>query len=329
MPRLAITTGSGTVENAWDLVGAVTWSGSKERAARSLEFDLAVSQLDPGLPAVECPVGSVVSLWGDSGEGLFQGVAVSRTLDDSSLTMPVTAHDRGMYLAGNEATVKVRDETAEGAVARICGQYGVSVGELAQTGVPLRRKFTGVSLWQIVTTLYTLASQTTGRQYMARMEWDQLVVRERREDDESLVIRPGSNLLTSSTTESMENMVNSVGIYDSDGQRITTVQEGEAVALYGLMERSLTQRTGTDAWAQARQLLEEGGLERTITVSCLGDTRLTTGRTVVVRQPETGLSGVFWIDADTHMWKNSGYTVRLTLNLRNVMYTANAGGELK
>ena len=70
---LKLTHGKTTVENAWGLVGSVTWSGDKQRAARTLTFELAASQEDPNLPAVECPAGTIASLWGDDGAPLFQG----------------------------------------------------------------------------------------------------------------------------------------------------------------------------------------------------------------------------------------------------------------
>lgn len=328
MPVLKLTSGSKTVENAWGLAGGVVWSGDKQRAARTLSFDLAVSQADPNLPAVDCPVGAMVSLWDDDGSPLFQGVAVSRTLSDNRPSMAVTSMDRGLYLSGNQGTLQVRGETPEAAVRRLCQSYGIPVGELAATGVAVRRKFSGIDLWRIITTLYTLASQQTGRQYLARFEWDQLTVRERSEQGESLVIRPRSNLLTSSTTQSIESMVNSVGIYDADGVRLSTVRDQDAVDLYGLLERHITQRTGEDARAEAKRLLEENGVDEKVTVTCLGDPRLTTGKTVVVRQPATGLSGIFWIDADKHTWEDGGWTSQLTLNLRNVMYASESGGEL-
>lgn len=328
MPVLKLTSGSKTVENAWGLAGGVVWSGDKQRAARTLSFDLAVSQADPNLPAVDCPVGAMVSLWDDDGSPLFQGVAVTRTLSDNRPTMAVTAMDRGLYLSGNQGTMQVRGETPEAAVRRLCQSYGIPVGELAATGVAVRRKFSGIDLWRIITTLYTLASRQTGRQYLARFEWDKLTVRVRSEQSENLVIRPRSNLLTSSTTQSIENMVNSVGIYDTDGVRLSTVRDQSAVDLYGLLEQHITQREGEDAQTEAKRLLEENGFEQTVTVSCLGDPQLTTGKTVVVRQPATGLSGVFWIDADKHVWEDGGWTTQLTLNLRNVMYTSESGGEL-
>lgn len=326
--KLTITSDGVTVENAWELADQVVWSGDKGRAARSLSFRLAVSQLDPNLPAVSCPVGAIVSFWGDDGEPLFQGTVVSRSLSDSSPMAELSCLDRGMYLAGNQGTLKVRRETPEAAVARLCRQYGIPTGELAATGAAVSRKFSGADLWSIVTTLYTLAARQTGKQYLARFEWDKLTVRERTEVGESLVIRPGSNLLTSSTTESMEDLVTSVGIFSPEGQRLATVREGDAAERWGLLERHITQREGEDARAEALAILKEYGMAQDITVTALGDTGLTTGRTVVVRQSATGLAGVAWIESDTHTWSGGQHTVRLVLSLRNIMYESEAGGEL-
>lgn len=326
---LTITSGSTTVENAWGLVGNVVWSGDKQRAARTLTFDLATSQTDPNLPAVECPVGATVSYWDDNRTPVFQGQVVTRELADTEAMIPVVAHDRGRFLVGNDGTEKIRDETPEAAVARICRAYGIPVGQLAATGVPVRRKFVHTSLWNIVTSLYTLASRQTGQQYMARFEWDKLVVSVRSESAENLVIQPQSNLLTSRTVESIEDMRNSVGIYDQDGNRLSTVRDEDAAALYGLLEKHITQQEGQDARREAEQILREQGLSQTISVSCMGDLRLTTGRTVVVRQPVTGLSGVLWIESDQHVWNGGNYTTNLTLSLRNLMYETETGSELK
>ena len=93
------------------------------------------------------------------------------------------------------------------------------------------------------------------------------------------------------------------------------------------MERHITQQEGkeADAAASAGKLLEDGRLQKTVTVNVLGDVSLLTGETVVVREARTGLAGVFWIDADNHTWKNNNYYAKLTLNCRNVMAAASAG----
>ena len=78
-----------------------------------------------------------------------------------------------------------------------------------------------------------------------------------------------------------------------------------------------------------KKILADGKLQKTVTVNVLGDMSLLTGEPVVVREGKTGLTGIFWIDADVHTWKNKNYYTKLTLNCRNVMATADAGSEVK
>ena len=41
------------------------------------------------------------------------------------------------------------------------------------------------------------------------------------------------------------------------------------------------------------------------------------------------MSGLFWIDADAHTWKNGQYFCKLTLNFRNLLDETSAGSEIK
>lgn len=74
-------------------------------------------------------------------------------------------------------------------------------------------------------------------------------------------------------------------------------------------------------------------MKQTITVDCLGNTANTAGGSVVVREPYTGLYGLFYIDSDVHEWKRGQYYNKLTLNYKRMMdeqeagSLPNAGGE--
>lgn len=325
--RLLLTSGTTRTE-AWALTTQVEWSGSKTQAARSLSFGLAAAAEDPGQPAADCPLGAQVQLLDDSGGTLFSGTVVERSAATGSGVVTVTAMDRGMYLANNDGTYLWRGTTPEAAVAQMCRDYEIPTGELVATGVSVRRKFSGVALWTIASTLYTLAAQQTGARYMIRFRGDELTVTVRQESASSVVIRPGSNLRTASTTESIKDMRNSVAIYDSQGSLIQTVEDEQAKQLYGLMQEHLIQRDGENAEPEARSILEDSGVARDVTVVCTGDTRVITGETVAVEDAETGLTGLFWVDADTHTWQKGDYSMRLTLNCRNVMATATGGSEV-
>ncbi len=91
-----------------------------------------------------------------------------RTRDSLGTTIDVTAYGRGLYLTRNSAFLRAEGQTAEEVTAALCGQFGIPVGALAATGVPVTRNFLGVTLYKIIMTMYTLAADQTGKKYRIR-----------------------------------------------------------------------------------------------------------------------------------------------------------------
>ena len=60
-------------------------------------------------------------------------------------------------------------------------------------------------------------------------------------------------------------------------------------------------------------------------MDALGNPGSVTGGTVVVREPYTGLYGLFAIEGDTHQWKKGLYYNKLTLAYRATMDEREAG----
>lgn len=309
-----------------DLLINWTWSGDKAAISRQLVGEIAYIE-GSGLPVPE--VGDLVTMADDT-ERLFTGIILLRSLGSEDSTMSFTAYDYGYYLQRNDGTYKFTGAPAEAMTRMACSDLGLPVAQLPATGVQLWRKFAGVKVNQIITTAWSLASEKTGCSYAIRWTPTGLLVKERTAGGSSLVLKASSNLMDAVTKEDATQMVNSVAIYDSNGNLIRRTGDAAAQRLYGTMERHITQSKDkeADAAASARKILEDGKFQRTVTVNVLGDTSLLTGETVVVREAKTGLTGVFWIDADVHTWKNKNYYTKLTLNCRNVMATASAGSEV-
>lgn len=245
-------------------------------------------------------------------------------------TLSCTAYDYGYYLQRNDGTCKFTGASPEEITRTVCAEKGIPIAALPVTGAALRRKFSAVSLSRILTTVWTLASEQTGAAYLLRYAPEGLVVKERTVSTSSLVLQSGSNLIDAATKEDASRMVNSVAVYDANGNFLYRTGDAAAQKLYGMMESHIFNRQAGDADAagRAERTLEEGRLQKTVTVNVLGDTRLVTGETVVVREAGTGLTGIFWIDADTHTWKRGNHYTRLTLNCRNVMAAAQEGDAI-
>ena len=321
--QLTLRTTQGESLDITERVSSLTWSGSIKQVSRQLEATL-VTPNDGRTPALASDLGSEVGLLvGDTAR--FLGNIVRREKRTGASTMEVTVLDRGRFLASNEGWYTFNGAKADAAVRSLCADFGVEVGALAAPMATVSWKFPGVALSKIVDTLYTLAGEQDGRRYLARFDGQGRLEVVEKPQTAALEIAPGKNLQTQTVAEDISSLVDRVAIYTDTGQLVRTVDDAESMALYGQLQRVLTQREGTDAGAEARALLEDNGLQQTITVECLGDPALISGNAVLLRENSTGVTGLCWIDSDTHTWKNGQYFCRLSLNFRNLMNETSAG----
>lgn len=305
-------------EHVTEKVQAKTWSGSYKDCARQLSFSV--------LPEALAELGGMARLYKDA-DILFSGHIVSRSRDSLGKTVDCSALDNGLYLKRNSTYMAVRKQTPEAVTAQLCGEFGVPCGELAATGVPLSRNFLGVSLYQIIQTMYTLAAEQTGKQYQIRFRSNHLTVVEKALGPESIRLVPGSNLLSCRSAESIERMVNRVAVYDDDKfKKVAQYDSPENyVALYGLMQKAIRASEKENPETAARDILEQNGISTTITAQCLGNVKLITGNAVAVHEPVTGVDGLFWITADSHTVRRGVYQTKVTLDFRNLMDGQAAG----
>ena len=305
-------------EHVTEKVQAKTWSGSYKDCARQLSFSV--------LPEALAELGGMARLYKDA-DILFSGHIVSRSRDSLGKTVDCSALDNGLYLKRNSTYMAVRKQAPEAVTAQLCGEFGVPCGELAATGVPLSRNFLGVSLYQIIQTMYTLAAEQTGKQYQIRFCSNHLTVVEKAVGPESIRLVPGSNLLSCRSAESIEKMVNRVAVYDGDKfKKVAQYDSPENyVALYGLMQKAIRASEKEDPEAAAKDILEQNGISTTITAQCLGNVKLITGNAVAVHEPVTGVDGLFWITADSHTVRRGVYQTKVTLDFRNLMDGQAAG----
>jgi hypothetical protein len=327
MMKLSITSKNGTTDIT-QLVPNITLSGDYQQCARTLEFGVLSSPTDSNLPVVICELGNTVTLKEDD-KMLFCGTIFARQKSTESSTIDITCYDGGIYLKRNEAVYKFNGLTPEAIARRICSDFSIPVGNIASTGVKINRNFVGVSLYKIIQTAYTMASNKTGKKYQIRFNGTALDVIEKGSKNDTTLITGGVNLMSSSTTESIENMINQITIYNSKDKNVGTPNNSEAMKLYGLMQSYLRQSDKEDASAEAKRILEENGVSQKITVENLGNTANLTGEAVVVQEPYTGLYGLFYIDSDVHTWKNGQYYNKLVLNFQNLMSKEDAGELVK
>ena len=309
------------------LVETLTWSGEFRQCARTVKLTMLSAVYDKRVPAdtLELAENAMVQV-SYEGAVIFWGRVFERSRATGDSRYNVTCYDLGVYLNRNEAVYAFRAATADAIARRVARDFAIEVGPLAAPGVALSRDFSGVSLYKIIQTGYTLSAVETGKAYQVRFAATKLTVVEKAPGEHTLILRPGSNLLTASTTESAANMVNQVQIADRNDRIVGTRSNAANVALYGLMQTVVRQQDGVNMSKQAEQLLADGDVEQKISVTAMGNVELVTGNCVAVQEEITGLNGLFWIDSDSHSWNRDGtYTCKLVLNYRRLMDQAEAG----
>lgn len=315
--------GGGSPRDLSGLVQTLSWSGNVDQVARELTGTLCVPRdgsVEP--PALE--EGAHLTLRWD-GAARFTGPLLSATTSSQDTLVDISALDLGRFLVGNEGWYKFTGVTPEAATRTLARDYGIPVKSLAATGTAVSRKFPGTALDKIVKTLYAMAGERTGKRYLIRFtgEGELEVVERSTAASLSIVSTMGVT-----NTWDITDLQNSVAIRTDTGALVRRVEDGASVARNGRLEHVIIQRSGQDAGQEAQAWLRDHGLTQKLTVETLGDPRLISGEAVRLRDTGSGVSGLFWIDADTHTWKNGQYFCKVTLNFRNLLDDTSAGSEV-
>lgn len=324
MIRLVIYNSSGEGYDVTELAMEITGSGNYQSCARELSFDILTNSLDKDFPAAPCDIGNRVLLYVDE-IVFFDGFVFSRSKSTDTNRITLNCFDRGYYLKRNKGRYSFSGITPEAIASRICGDFGIAIGDLAFTGVALSRNFVNVEIYKIIMTAYTLAAEQTKKKYQALFIGDRLNVIEKTVDENTLLFEAGSGLMSAVCTESIEQMINRVEIYNSDATLLQTITDSENLK-YGALQETLQQsESGDSLVGKAQKMIDEHGYLQKMTIENMGNARCVTGRTVVVQEPFTGICGLFWINSDVHTWKNGLYFNKLTISFDCLMDTQEAG----
>lgn len=297
----------------------IVWSGDKDQVARKLEVTIAYSIFDKNQPNVQIGPGTLI--WMIDGEDeLFRGYVFPRDIESSSQELKFTAYDYLIYFLKSKGTYNFSNITPENITKIICGDAGIQVGNIGTTGLPVSFIAKSKSFYEVVMQGFTYVWKYNGGKYnfMPYMSKDTFNIMNMGQlFDESFVISPDINLGNTSYSDTLDNMVNKVNVYDSNGKYVGTAWERDWINMYGVLQDVYEASEDDKApLTTANSMLH--GIDITTKVTILGDVRCKTGYAVKVKIPYIGaLSDLtMYVDADTHTWEvaTGKYTMELTLN---------------
>lgn len=312
----------GTKTEITEIVSTLSITGEYRSCSRSCDFSIIHGYSDERTWLITIEVGDILKVI-DKDKVMFQGPVWTKSKQTDGTTLDFTAKDYGIYLKKNKASYTFQGMTAEAITKKVCGDFGLQIGSLAITGKPINRIFRNNTLYDIIMTAYSIGGGD--KLYFAKFEGELFYVLEKGKTEVD-PLESGVNLLTANVSESLESMVNRVRVYNKEDSLIKEYTNAEDTELYGFLTEVIRISNDTDDYEEkAKKTLE--GVERKITVTNLGDSQYMTGRKVIVKEPYTGLSGIFYIDGDTHTWKNGIYSNKLTLNFQNLMDEKESGSD--
>lgn len=305
------------------LCSSVRWSGDSQQAARKVELEIIASAYDKNIPRVNISPGSMITLVNDDNIEIFQGFVFMQERDFSSQTAKVLCYDAMIYLTKSKASYNFRDTTAEQISGRICRDFGITQGTIAATGIKQSRIFIGKTPYEIITEAYNNAAKQNKKQYIFIMKEGKLSIAEKGNLKVDYLLDPEANISSSRYSESIENMINTVKIYDDRGNMAGKRQNDDWVKLYGVLQEAYQKENGKNAATVADNMLKD--MERNGEIEALGNTDCITGNAVQIKESYSGIKGLFYISSDNHTWKEGLHTMQLTLDFEKICTEAGAG----
>ena len=107
----------------------------------------------------------------------------------------------------------------------MCADFAIETGELAVSNAPIKKIiFDGTTIYDIIMQAYTKASRQTGALYICRMAGTKLSVEVKGNEVQNFVLAEEYNITNTVYQETIENMVNTVKIYDDTGKQVGEVK---------------------------------------------------------------------------------------------------------
>ena len=300
-----------------DLVSKVTIQGEYTQGARRLDCSYMASSLDSNIPIAQIQEFNFMYFYQDD-KLVFMGTIYEISKDSSNNLITFYAYDEGVRTLKTKATYNFVDKTVTEIVNIIVKEFNIPCESFIKSDIKITKIFLSQTLYDIFMSIYTIVSQSTGKKYM--LEWTvegKMRIVEKGIITLDVAFEEGYNLMSSSYTVNLDNIINRIAIYDEAYNYIKDVRDEESIRLYGIFQDAIKQTNGSDATEEAKSKLK--GVERKCTLSGFGDYTCITGRGVKVKDTYTGLIGLFYIDADTHTWENGIYSIDLELNFKNIM----------
>jgi hypothetical protein len=325
------------IYDARDITGLVTSvdnSGDVAEVARRLSVKLKNTR-DSRKKLIAFENGKRITLYNHD-EEIFTGVVFSHDITAKG-DVTINAYDESIYLTKNTDTKKFVKKKASQILTELCGEFGVPIGEVVDTGyiIPkliLRDK----SLYEMILTALTVTSKQTGKKFSLFSKGGRVNLAERKSSVSSALLENGVNIIDASYSQSIEDTRTKVKVVtgdtdDNKKQALKAEAQSGLASKFGVMmhlENADSEMTKSEIEQLARELLNKlAVIDDEASIEALGVNGVTAGTSVYVKENMTGIIGSYFVMTDSHTFANGMHTMLLTLSATQELPTLEYDGE--
>lgn len=306
------------IYNITQMAESVEWCSSVESVARTADVSIINGPYDRNINNLPKPApGDYITLI-ENEEELFWGRVFGMEKTSETGTITINCIDNLQYLLKSKYRYNFKNSTAEGIALQVLTDIQFPVGELSATGVNIKSLLCdNDTVYDIIMQAYTQAHKVNQKLYMCVLRDRRLSVVEKGIMVTGFVLSEENNIIKSSYTESTENIVNQVNVYDEKGVQTGQITDQESVMKYGVFQELYTAEEGIPPSAAAESMLVPP--QQSLSIEALGEIKCQSGYGVTIHDQTTGLKGIYWIKSDKHSFKDGIHTMELELDFKNLM----------
>ncbi|OMC81848.1 hypothetical protein BK128_21510 [Viridibacillus sp. FSL H7-0596] len=291
------------------LIGTINRRSNKDELGEEISFNIAFNDAKH-FPENPCDLGDIVILKNKNKE-ITRAIIVEENKNGRS-PIGYTAFDYAFYLNKSNAVYQFNKMPADQAISKILNDFGIPIGKIDSMPTKIDKIFNDEKVSEIIKKIIKMARRDQGVKYLMEMRQGKLYI----EKQTDLTItcsfqlykggkeyNATSAISNPTRKRSISDMINSIQVVNSKDKLVLEKSDTSMVNAFGKLQKviKLDEKEKLSAAKIAQNELNELSkvIEET-SIELPGDDKVRAGRLFKVKEPITGISGIYLIKDVEH-----------------------------
>lgn len=302
---------------------SISWTGQRFKSARKIVAEILYTDKG-GLDYTKVEEGDTV-LFKWKKKELFRGIVWDRNITKGG-TITLIAYDLLQYLLANKDIYVFSKKRTTDIVTRICKDYQIPMGSIANTGVRMDELFTNeTTLYDIILKAIVNTEIQSGQRFQLSSLKGKLILKEWKETTDQWVLETGVNITDYNLSTSLDDVATRVKLISGDDKKTVTavVNDSSGQKKYGVLqhfERIDEDLSKKQLTSRAKKIQgKKKKIKKNLEVDAIGIDEIVSGMPVYVIEKDIGVKGTYYVDSDNHFFMGDYHDMKLKLLEKNEM----------